>query len=401
MNQVRRLSTVDNIPPIAPGPYAIRLRSAANNVLADYAFTPGEADSGWLPFGQVVDFVVGTAKVELVRLSDNTVLDAKSVSANPPVVSSVAAPTAAGANEVQLSWTASDPDGGALRFDILYSRDGGVTFQPVQFGVPGTSTTIDTSLLGGSTTAIFQVIASDGVNTGYANSPQFTMAPKAPIVQILTPADGIRVHWGDVVNLSGRARPAGGEPRRRCSRVEQSEGRAGHGGAALDRRPAGGGEHHHPPGDQRPGSDGSAAVTVVVDDDLSVAGPNLSAEPGSVAWSVPSGVTALQNAAINLANTGGGTISWQATSDKSWLTLGAAEGTLPSALQVTANPAGLPDGQNQATVTLNAIDGGRRPFQTVTVPVTLWIGDPGYREITDAPPVGNGAQKLFMPFVRR
>ena len=86
-----------------------------------------------------------------------------------------------------MSWAASDPDGGALTFDILYSRDGGVTFQPVQFGVTGNSTTIDTSLLGGSATALFQVIASDGVNTAYANSPQFTMAPEPPLVQILRP----------------------------------------------------------------------------------------------------------------------------------------------------------------------------------------------------------------------
>ena len=95
MDQVRRLSTVDNIP-IAPGGYAIRLSSASNTPLAEYAFTPGDADSGWMPFGQVVNFVAGTAKIELVRLSDNTVLASKNVSANPPVVSSVAAPVDAG-----------------------------------------------------------------------------------------------------------------------------------------------------------------------------------------------------------------------------------------------------------------------------------------------------------------
>ena len=105
-----------------------------------------------------------------------------------------------------------------------------------------------------------------------------------------------------------------------------------------------------------------------------------------MSWNLPSGVTAQQNATLSLANTGGGTITWQASSDQAWLTLDAASGTLPAALQLTANPAGLPDGQNQATVTLNALDGASRIVQTVTVPVTLWIGDPGYGVITQPPP---------------
>ena len=47
----------------------------------------------------------------------------------------------------------------------------------------------------------------------------------------------------------------------------------------------------------------------------------------------------------------------------------AASGALPGTLQLTANPAGLPDGQNQATVTLNALDGSSQIVQTVTVHV--------------------------------
>ena len=403
MNQVRRLSTVDNIPPIAPGGYAIRLSSASNTPLAEYAFTPGDADSGWMPFGQVVNFVGGTAKIELVRLSDNTVLASKNVSANPPVVSSVAAPVDAGGNQLTLSWVASDPDGGALTFDILYSRDGGVTFQPVQFGVTGTSTTIDTSLLGGSTTALFQVIASDGVNTAYANSPQFTMAPKPPLVQILTPADGIHVNWGDVVNLSGTALDLQDGSLSGGSLVWSNQKGVLGTGALLSTvgLPVGVNTITLQATNSQ-GQQGSASITVVVGDDLSVAGPNLSVEPGAVTWNLPSGVTALQNATLSLANTGGGAITWQAASDQGWLTLDAASGALPGTLQLTANPAGLPDGQNQATVTLNALDGSSQIVQTVTVPVTLWIGDPGYQIITEPPPPGGASsQDLYMPYVRR
>jgi hypothetical protein len=402
MNQVRRLTTVDNIPPIAPGGYAIRLSSALNTPLAQYAFTPGDADSGWMPFGQVVSFVAGTAKVELVRLSDNTVLAAKNVSANPPAVSSVAAPVAAGTNQLTLSWAANDPDGNALTFDILYSRDGGVTFQPVQFGATGSSTTIDTSLLGGSTTALFQVIASDGVNTGYANSPQFTMAPKPPLVQILTPADGIHVHWGDMVNLSGSALDLQDGSLGGAKLVWSNQKGVLGTGALLstDSLPVGANTITLQATNSK-GQQGSALITVLVDDDLSVAGPNLSVEPGAVAWNLPSGVTAQQSANLSLANTGGGTITWQVASDQGWLALNAASGTLPGALQFTANPTGLPDGQNQATVTLNALDGASQVVQTVTVPVTLWIGDPGYQIITEPPPPGTGSPSLYLPLVHR
>ena len=208
MDHIRRLNSVDNAPPITPGPYAIRLRDAQGATLADNAFTPSEQDAGWLPFGQVVNFAPGTAEVQIVRLADNTVLATQHVSANPPVIGNITLPATAAqaaADSMTISWTASDPDGDALTFDIFYSRDGGVTFQPVQLGVTGNSAVIDTSTLGGSASALFQVVASDGVNSASANSALFTMPAKAPSVQILTPATGVHVAWGQTVNFSGVA----------------------------------------------------------------------------------------------------------------------------------------------------------------------------------------------------
>ena len=101
---------------------------------------------------------------------------------------------------VTLGWTARDPDGDPLSFDIFYSRDNGTTFQPVKMNATGASTTIDTAALGGSGTAILRVVASDGVNTAEASSAPFVMANKPPQPYILTPGDDTHVHYGQLVN---------------------------------------------------------------------------------------------------------------------------------------------------------------------------------------------------------
>ena len=41
------------------------------------------------------------------------------------------------AGTVTLAWSASDADGDPLTFAVLYSRDGGVTYQPVQMNATG------------------------------------------------------------------------------------------------------------------------------------------------------------------------------------------------------------------------------------------------------------------------
>ncbi len=385
-SSVRSLTTVANQPPLTPGGYSIRLLNAQSGQLADYAFTPNQSqESQALGFDQVVNFVAGTRTIQIVRTNDSQVLGSYPVSASAPIISNVAlqgAPSPV-TGVVTLGWTASDPDGDALSFDIFYSRDNGATFQPAKMGATGTSTQLDTATLGGSGTAILRVVATDGANTAEVNSAPFTMANKPPQPYILTPGDATHIHYGQLVNFSGMA-------------FDVQDGTVGAGGLVW--KNAAGTTLGTGPlisSDVLPvgnnvitlsatnsvGQSASASVTVIVDDDLNLPGPTLTAGPGQVGWQVGVGTTAAQTAQVSVGNAGSGALDWIATSDQPWLTLSAASGSIaeggdPSTLTLMASPAGLAPNQTySAKLTLTKPASGSDAAQTVIVPVSLSIGD--------------------------
>ncbi len=66
---------------------------------------------------------------------------------------------------------------------------------------------MDPAYLGGTTQGKFRVLASDGVNTGVGTSAGlFTVADKAPVVRIGSPAAGAHYVPGQPVALIGQAR---------------------------------------------------------------------------------------------------------------------------------------------------------------------------------------------------
>ncbi len=351
-------------------------------------------------------FLAGTRFVELSKVRDGVVLALQPVSANPPIISGVALAGAPNpvTGVVTLGWNASDPDNDPLTFEVAYSMDNGVSFQPVAAGISGLTTLIDTESLGGSGTAVLRVMASDGVNTAYADSAPFNMGVKEPIPYILDPVDGLHVQYGQLVNFSGIA-------------MDAQDGLVAEDGLtwtdAFGSTLAVGSEFSSdnlPVGENliklrainSKGILGVASTTVFVGDDLSLPGPTLTVAPTNIAWQVGSGVTTLQTAEIVVNNSGGGSLTWTATDDAAWLTLSSAGGSIsdgdPQSIILTGDPSGMPGGATQtAHVTLTKASRRNDPVQVVTVLVTFSIGD-----VWSGPPaISPPTSWIYLPLVKR
>ena len=394
---VRRMSNTE-VPALVTGGYSIRLLDGAAGQLADYPFTPQaveEGGSGYLGFYQAVNFVPGVRQVQIVRTGDNKVFGSMPVSANSPAVSNVTlAASSPVTGTATLSWSTSDPDGGTLAFDILYSRDGGATFQPVRLGVNKTQAAIDTNQLGGGT-GFFRVTASDGLLTGQADSPSYSFANKPPQPQIYTPTDGLHIRYGQLVNLSGDGR-------------DLQDGGVADAGLAwsTQKGPLGVGPllslTDLPIGvnivtltaSNSMGLSASASITITVDDDLTSPGPVLSAAPLSFAWQVGAPSDPSVSGSLSLSNSGGGNLSWTAQSNAAWLSVDKLSGSAPDVLALTANHSGLQD-NTIYSATLTLVGTAINLEQTITIPVRLLIGN--------VPNPGGSPQGavLYLPMLQR
>jgi hypothetical protein len=382
---IRRVDNVTDLPVYMNGEYNLRLLNAADGLLATrvLAVFP-EEKSGRLNFSHVMNFAPGTRKVQVVRNTDGRVLVTRLVSANAPLVSGVVLQNQPTLQSplVTLAWNASDADGDPLTFDVAYSRDNGVTFQPVAINIAQPSVQIDTSQLGGSGTARFRVTASDGINSGFANSAAFAMPSKAPQPYILSPENNLHVQYGQMVNFNGLALDAQDGSVSGPGLVWKNSN-----GTTLGMGP------QLTVADLPVGTNvitlvatnslsrtASASVTVIVGDDLDLPGPTLTAGPAQVGWQVAAGSTQTKSMSISIGNAGSGSLSWTAVESAGWLTLSAPSGTInagsaPSTLTLTANPTGLGGGKTYtAQLVITKPSGGGVPQQQITIPVSLSVG---------------------------
>lgn len=379
---LRHLDSVAEMPDLVPGDYSIRLLDSGGSTLGDYPFTPEEIDNVDPPkvsFGQVVSYTAGTVEVQIVRISDSLVLTSQTLSANPPAVSDVALQGAPDpvTGTVTLGWTASDPDGDDLAFNILYSLDGGVNFQPLQVGVSGSSAAVDTLPLAGSDSALLRVVASDGAHSAYDDSDPFTMEDKPPQVRILAPADGTQIHYGQLLNLMGEAVDLQDDAIADGNIVWSNQhGQLGTGPLlSVDDLPVGTNQVTFEATNSL-GLSASAQITVIVDDDLDWPGPTLSVAPTQVGWHVEAGSTEIQTADLSASNAGTGDLDWVASEDADWLTIGALSGTVPFTLTLTADPAGMAPGTAlTTTLWITSPASTDHTTQTVAIPVSLHMGD--------------------------
>lgn len=156
---------------LAPGPYIFEYQDAGGAVLYqksfDVSFTMEGETLNQSPFVFTIPYVNGTARVVVKRGA--TTLAQKVASAHAPTVT-VLSPNG---NEqlrggtITVSWTASDIDGDALSYTVLYSANNGATWELIAGGLSSTSTTWSVQGLPASSAYRIKVVATDGFNTGF------------------------------------------------------------------------------------------------------------------------------------------------------------------------------------------------------------------------------------------
>jgi hypothetical protein len=157
-----------------------------------------------LSFSEILPDVPG-GEVLRVRSAD-AVLGERRASASPPMIR-ILEPTGPVQPPMSLTWEASDPDGDALTFTVLYSPDQGQSWRMIADGLaePAFSLEADASLPG-SAQGLFRVLANDGFLTASDDSQAVYQLPnRPPQVIIFGPAEGLVFPLNGVVNLVGSA----------------------------------------------------------------------------------------------------------------------------------------------------------------------------------------------------
>ena len=125
----------------------------------------------------------------------------------------------------------------------------------------------------------------------------------------------------------------------------------------------------------------------------------LAVTPATLSFTATAGGANPAGRTLSVANTGGGTLSFTASSDAPWLSVSPGSGTAPAELIVSTEVAGLAPGTYNATVTVNApgADGSPRDVPVtlaVAPPATGLVGAWGFdervgRQVLDASGAGN------------
>lgn len=378
---VRRFDSVADVPPLVDGGYALELRDGAGALLASHAFTPRESSEGEeqsLGFEAVVPFEPETRTLRVVESATSRVVATHAVSASRPLLSDVRLVNAPDpvTGVVTLEWTASDPDGDPLSFDLFYSHDAGDTWQPIGLSLSATSVPVESEALPGGT-GRFRVEASDGAQSARAESDAFQVAPKPPIVSIANPGDRLQLQWNQLVNLVGEVRDPQEQPLPDASIHWSNAYRSLGTGPAVSVSDLEVGTNLITlSATNAAGLTATASVTVVVGDEITLPGPILASTPTLLSWSVGGNETAAKTGSLLVTNVGGGSsVGFVAESNQPWLTInGAASATLATSatLAIAADPAGLPDlSTSSAEIRItNASDAAN----VVVVPVTLMKG---------------------------
>jgi len=377
-----------DVEPRLPGPYAIVLRSAAAAELGRYPFTPEDMTAGpdprtgatqndvhVLAISELVPYVVGTTRVD-IEGPGGVLLKTVSAGASDPTVR-LTTPNGGeilAGDVITVAWTASDPDGDLLTFNVQYSPDNGASWTMVAQNLSEHNIALDAVNIPSGAAARFRVWVSDGIHTASDESDApFTVPNRVPSAEITQPAGTVAVAISQTLGLDGRAYDVdtGSMTSSQLQWLSSLDGLLGN-GAQLS--VAGLREGFHTitfRADDGFGGVATDTVDVIVVSDPSQLPPRpdaLVAGPDPILFDTRMGVTRVRLSIDNqnIANP----VVWTAVASASWLGLGVTSGTTPDQMYVTLNEAGLPRGYYTATISLTS---PALPGQSTTVGVAASI----------------------------
>ncbi len=206
------LFTFDGIDPgtTAAGEWYARALGATDNVLSSangtVDFSPNiepPTDVKTAAMRASLLLPSGAKKIQIMHNTD--VIKELAVTANAPVVTFTTGITAGQtlSGTTEIAWTMTDADNDTLKAVVEYSWDNKKTWAVVGDDLEAPKLSLDwDDLAGGAPNETFvRVVVTDGVNTGIATSPGFTVAAKKPDVYIENEPATFKA--GDSVALSG------------------------------------------------------------------------------------------------------------------------------------------------------------------------------------------------------
>jgi hypothetical protein len=380
-----------DIEPREPGPYAIVLRGPGGMELARYPFTPDEVRDGpalqppdevviedvnLLAITELVPYVGGTTRVDIEG--------AGGVLAS--VVAGPAAPTVAvlspnggetlDGDTIPVSWSANDPDGDDLFFNVQYSWDNGQNWEMVAQNLTGNGADLPATNFMAGEQALVRVWASDGIHSSADQSDApFTVPNRAPEVEISLPMPGETYVISQTVTFEGLAYDVDSgfmddEQVRWRSNIDGLLGT----GLLLSVADLSVGTHTVTcRADDGEGGVATDTVRVTVVEDV------MELPPVEDALTVNTDLIVLQprgeekSAPLLIDNENAeNAIRWRATADKPWVRLGSTAGQTPAEVVVRTNPDQLSGGRHTAYITLTSLD---VPGQEVVVRLDAEIGE--------------------------
>ncbi len=191
---VENLKVQQNMMPIQPansnsGPYTVVLLDQSDDVLHEESFEANSLghDIAIESFLLTIHYYSETRTI-LIKLGDEILETIDITSGIPTVQVNYPNGTENLSGLQTVTWSAGDPDGDPLTYDIFYSPDNGTTWLGLVTDLTTKSFNWNTDNSPGSDNGIIRIVASDGANTAYDDSDSpFTIASKTPVVTIISP----------------------------------------------------------------------------------------------------------------------------------------------------------------------------------------------------------------------